>query len=286
MANEPHPAGADNDHVADDDPAKPGKGPGGEYVTPRGIVAVSVYLVVAIILCLYGMLVFWPGQNPAGGQEANQAPTQGINTATSRLPAPTATPTARAEQSPVPAVATTSTSNTPSPTATPSPAASPSSTPGYVTAFGKTFPVYDEARLLWLVIFAGALGSLIHAVRSVYWYAGNRKLVWSWTAKYLMLPFAGSALAVVFYIVIRGGFFSPQAGFGNTSPFGFAAMAALVGLFSEQAVLKLQEIAETVFTKPSPGADSKPQKPVTKSESPTPTKPESPKPGAPPIKEP
>ena len=101
-----------------------------------------------------------------------------------------------------------------------------------------------------------------------------------------MLPFAGSALAVVFYLVIRGGFFSPQAGFGNTSPFGFAAMAALVGLFSEQAVLKLQEIAETVFTKPPPGADSKPQKSVTKSESPTPTKPESPTLGALPIKEP
>jgi hypothetical protein len=63
-------------------------------------------------------------------------------------------------------------------------------------------------------------------------------------------------------------------------------MAALVGLFSEQAVLKLQDVAETVFTKPPPGADSKPQKPVTKSEPPTPTKPESPKPGAPPIKEP
>jgi hypothetical protein len=252
---------AESDHL-DDDPTKPGKGPGDKYVPLGGIIAVSLYLVVTIILCLYGMLVCWPAPNPAGGQEANQAPTQGINTATTRLPTPAATLTAPAEQSPV-----TKTSASPSPTAT------PSSTPGYVTVFGKTVAVYDEVRLLWIVIFAGALGSLIHALRSVYWYVGNRKLVWSWYGKYLMQPFAGSALAVVFYLVIRGGFFSPQAGFGNTSPFGFAAMAALVGLFSEQAVLKLQEIAETVFTKPSPGADSKPQATVTKQEPPPANKP-------------
>jgi hypothetical protein len=89
----------------------------------------------------------------------------------------------------------------------------------------------DAARF---VILAGALGSLIHAVRSVYWYVGNRELVWSWLAKYVVLPFLGAALAVVFYFVIRGGFFSPQAGFEQTSPFGFAALAAMVGMFSEQ----------------------------------------------------
>lgn len=54
-----------------------------------------------------------------------------------------------------------------------------------------------------------------------------------------MQPFPGTALAVVFYLVIRGGFFSPQAGFRQTSPFGFAALAALLGIFSERAVLKL-----------------------------------------------
>jgi hypothetical protein len=74
-----------------------------------------------------------------------------------------------------------------------------------------------------------------------------------------MQPFAGTALAVVFYLVIRGGFFSPQAGFKETSPFGFAALAAIVGMFSEQAVLKLKEVAETVLAKPKPGEDAKPQ---------------------------
>jgi hypothetical protein len=66
-------------------------------------------------------------------------------------------------------------------------------------------------------------------------------------------------LAMIFYVVVRGGFFSPQTTFENTSPFGFAALAALVGLFSEQAVLKLKTVAETVLERPAPGANASPQ---------------------------
>ena len=110
-----------------------------------------------------------------------------------------------------------------------------------------------------MIILAGALGSLVHTVRSVYWYVGNRQLKWSWVVKYVLQPFAGSALAMIFYVVVRGGFFSPQTTPENTSPFGFAALAALVGLFSEQAVLKLKTVAETVLERPAPGADPTPQ---------------------------
>jgi hypothetical protein len=84
-------------------------------------------------------------------------------------------------------------------------------------------------------------------------------MVWSWVAFYLLLPFTGAMLAVIFYLVVRGGFFSPQASTETTSPFGFAALSALVGLFSPQATLKLKEVAETIFTKPEAGADHKPQ---------------------------
>ncbi|TFH47211.1 MAG: hypothetical protein E4G94_00650 [ANME-2 cluster archaeon] len=107
----------------------------------------------------------------------------------------------------------------------------------------------DEIRLLIIVALAGALGSLVHALRSFYKYVGNRELVWSWVAMYIMLPFVGSALALVFYFIMRGGFFSTDATVQQTSPFGFVALAALVGLFSEQAVGKLKEVAETLLIK-------------------------------------
>ncbi len=118
-----------------------------------------------------------------------------------------------------------------------------------------TLTVSDEVRLIFIVAMAGALGSLVHALRSLYWYVGNRELVFSWLAMYVLLPFVGSTLGLVFYFIIRGGFFSPEATIEQTSPFGFAGLSALVGMFSEQAVLKLKEVAETVLAKPQEGKD-------------------------------
>lgn len=128
-----------------------------------------------------------------------------------------------------------------------------------VTFLFWMFSISDEVRLLLIVAMAGALGGLVHALRSFYWYVGNRKLVLSWLIKYMLLPFVGTTLGLVFYFVVRGGFFSPEATIQQTNPFGFAALAGLVGMFSEQAVLKLKELAETLLAKPRPGADAKPQ---------------------------
>jgi hypothetical protein len=122
-----------------------------------------------------------------------------------------------------------------------------------------TMQVSDEVRLFWLVALAGALGGLVHTLRSFYWYVGNRVLMRHWLPMYFLLPFVGSSISLVFYLVIRGGFFSPQASVQQTSPFGFVALAGIIGMFSPQAVLKLQQIAETVLTKPESGEDAKPQ---------------------------
>ncbi|MDL1938664.1 MAG: hypothetical protein HUU09_00650 [Candidatus Jettenia caeni] len=112
----------------------------------------------------------------------------------------------------------------------------------------------NELCAILIVTLSGALGSLVHALRSFYKYVGNRELVWSWLAMYIMLPFIGATLGLLFYLIIRGGFF-PHAETGETSPFGFMAMAALAGLFSEQAILKLKEVSETLLTKPEKGKD-------------------------------
>ena len=130
-----------------------------------------------------------------------------------------------------------------------------------VTAYFAFLPftVPYEAALLIVVIAAGALGSCIHTLRSLSWYIGNRELRRSWIAKYLMMPIYGSSLALVFYFVVRGGFFSVQATAESANVLGFAALSGMVGLFSDQAVLKLKELAETLLTKPRPGSDAVPQ---------------------------
>lgn len=246
---------------------KPGTGPGGNDVGTVGIVVLTLYLIVVILLCFYGLIALWPGPSPSGQVPPGNAVVAPTPTATptttpspdsvahssSETSVPTSTPT------PTPSTARLSGSPTETPPAgspevgTPSPV--PKATRSPIAIFGRHFEIWDEVRLLLIVILAGALGSLVHTVRSVFWYIGNRNLKWSWLAKYVLQPFAGSALAVIFYVVVRGGFFSPQTTFEQTSPFGFAALAALVGLFSEQAVLKLKKVAETVLERPEPGAD-------------------------------
>ena len=95
---------------------------------------------------------------------------------------------------------------------------------------------------------AGALGSLVHALRSLYWYVGHGELVLRWVPKYFLLPFEGAILGLVFYLVVRGGFLSLQATGKDINPFAFAALAGLVGLFSEQALEKLKKVSETLWT--------------------------------------
>jgi IPT/TIG domain-containing protein len=121
--------------------------------------------------------------------------------------------------------------------------------------FGWCGCLYDEDRLLMIVLLAGALGSLIHGLRSFVFYVGSRRAVWSWGAYYIALPFIGAGLAFIFYLVIRGGFFSTGATVENTSPVGFAALAALIGMFTEQAVQKLRKISDSVLAPPEKGKD-------------------------------
>jgi len=72
---------------------------------------------------------------------------------------------------------------------------------------------------------------------------------------YLLLPLGGGILAMLFYFVVRGGFFSSQSTYKETSPFAFAAFSGLVGMFSSQAVEKLKQIAGTVFAPAEQGKD-------------------------------
>jgi len=131
------------------------------------------------------------------------------------------------------------------------------------TVIGLTIHGDSEASWMLLVFASGVLGGLIHAMRSFYWYVGHQKLVKSWVAMYLILPLLGGALSMVFYIMIRGGLLAGQLGGGSItdsmSPIGFTSVGVLVGLFSEQAILKLKDVADTLFSKPEPGDDSAPQ---------------------------
>jgi hypothetical protein len=119
------------------------------------------------------------------------------------------------------------------------------------------FDVTLDVRLILLVMVAGGLGSFIHTATSFGDYVGNDKLSRTWFWWYILRPFIGMALALIFYLVIRGGFLSVGTEAGKINPYGITALAGLVGMFSKQATDKLDEVFNTLFRTASGEGDSK-----------------------------
>lgn len=107
--------------------------------------------------------------------------------------------------------------------------------------------ISDDARLILIVLCAGALGSHVHAATSFASYVGNRSLKMSWAWWYVLRPFIGMSLALIFYFVVRGGLLATSAQSSELSAFGVAAVAGLVGMFSKQATDKLRELFDSLF---------------------------------------
>lgn len=109
-------------------------------------------------------------------------------------------------------------------------------------------PITREIQLLLIVLAAGALGCLIHGLRSITVFIGNRVAVASWFWWYVTRPLLGMAMALIFYSLLRGGFLAgTQADAKVISPFGVLAIGTLVGMFTEKASGKLADIFELLF---------------------------------------
>jgi hypothetical protein len=122
-----------------------------------------------------------------------------------------------------------------------------------------------DINLLLVAALTGALGGLLHSLRSIAWYVGERKLKWSWVLFYACLPFVAAILALLFYFLLRGGLISAQGTSKDISPYGIAAVSGLVGLFSDQAAEMLRAVFSNIFAKATQGSDSAPQAPNIKS---------------------
>lgn len=115
-----------------------------------------------------------------------------------------------------------------------------------VNLFGVDFILASESRLALLVIVVGAIGSSIHTLTSFTRYIGYNKFYKRWIWWYLLRPFAGSALALIFYFVIRGGLFT-STNSTEINLYGIMAISGLVGMFSKQATDKLNELFGNLF---------------------------------------
>jgi hypothetical protein len=122
------------------------------------------------------------------------------------------------------------------------------STIGEWYVFGRLINIRQEPRLILIVLFTGALGACMYALKSLADYIGERKLTESWFIFYMVRPLLGAGIAFVFYLVIRGGFLGgTNFDAATVNPFGLAAAAALVGMFSDRAFAKLREVFLALF---------------------------------------
>lgn len=113
-----------------------------------------------------------------------------------------------------------------------------------------------DQQFFVLAAFAGAIGAMLHGLRSLSTYIGERYLYRSWIAYYALLPIVGSLLATIVYLVLRAGLLPGGTNSSQPDPYGIAAIGALVGLFSAQAAEKLKAVFETLFTKAESGGES------------------------------
>src|SRR6185503_4688473 len=199
--------------------AKKAQGPGEEAMGIGGIVLVVGYLLIVMGFVIWSLVSLWP---PTRSKEvrdrvaklaARATPSPSPETSPSPASVSTAQP---AQPSPVTGVspaATVAPSASQSPSTTPAPSAAankvaqpdceatagikegfcldetgtPREGVGALKYFGRCWCIYDEDRLLLIVLLAGAMGALVHGLRSLSWYIGNRRAVWSWSAMYFML---------------------------------------------------------------------------------------------------
>jgi IPT/TIG domain len=130
--------------------------------------------------------------------------------------------------------------------------------------FGFRLRATPDARLFITVVAAGAVGSLVHCLTSFADYVGNRSLKRSWVWYLVLRTPIGIALALLFYVVLRGGLIAPTLTSTATdsgskshawtllNPYGLAAIAAMAGMFSKQATDKLSELFDTLFKTDNP----------------------------------
>lgn len=111
-----------------------------------------------------------------------------------------------------------------------------------------------DARLLAMVMIAGGLGTFVHIAKSFGDFVGNERFMASWIWWYILKPFIGMILAVVLYLIIRGGFLTVSSnsaaadgGTVNINLYGLMGMACLAGMFAKQATDKLGELFDILF---------------------------------------
>jgi len=93
-----------------------------------------------------------------------------------------------------------------------------SNVPEKIHLFGSACTLTPEHRYLLLMTLGGALGASVHLLISFTAFVGNRSFVTSWIPWYMLRPVIGAAMALFFYMLLRGGILTYGASTTSTVP--------------------------------------------------------------------
>jgi len=120
-----------------------------------------------------------------------------------------------------------------------------------------SFSLGAETSLIFVMIFSGIIGACVFSFFAISHHLGAEKdFDKVWEAWYLLRPVVGAGLALVFYFLLRGGVLTIGADLKNLNLVGVASLAGLVGMFSEQAMIRLEALADTLLGT-APGDEKK-----------------------------
>ncbi len=118
-----------------------------------------------------------------------------------------------------------------------------------VSAFG-IFPLAlnAETTYILMVVFASIIGATVQAIGSIAQHCSKCDLTSPWAVWYFTRPMVGAGLALALYFVIRGGLLNLSTDASALSIYGIAGLSGIVGMFTNQATLKLRDVAETLLS--------------------------------------
>lgn len=108
-----------------------------------------------------------------------------------------------------------------------------------------TYLSADQAMLALIALFA-ALGALVQSLTSLGLAIIAKDVDALSLGWYLIRPFAAAALALVVYVALRT-LFLPSGMLITANPYGFITVAALIGVFVDQALEWLRSVGERLW---------------------------------------
>src|SRR6266700_650103 len=97
--------------------------------------------------------------------------------------------------------------------------------------FSWNLSLTRDQQFFVITALAGVIGAMLHGLRSLSNYIGERYLFRSWIPYYVLLPLVGGILATIVYLVLRAGLLPGATSASQPDPDGIAdiAMPSITG---------------------------------------------------------